>query len=281
MQFKGRQPANRRTAKNNLKAGCIRQRMITTFPVHHMNRGVGIAVTNPDSVHPFFRSGDSAARCVRRKDAHMKEEEFTAPPCISYTYCFEDGTTSTVHVGDIDENGNIVTEEMIELLYQMDEESHDYNPNASSCDGKTSSHLVKGVYDTLKERHVNVPVSEEVYNEYMRGEWAIKDQDKKFYAHEIQLSQLVGGDDANFDNFGEFVSDDDDPYEIICQESLLRILREELDKMDYLDRNLIESLYFDNLSEREYGDMVGLPQKTVNNRKRAFLRKLKEKMKNF
>ena len=211
----------------------------------------------------------------------MKPEKFPIPPHTSYIYRFEDGTTSTVHVGDIDENGNIVTEEMIDLLYQMDEESCDHNQNASSCDGKASSFLVKGVYDTLKERHVNVPVSEEVYNEYMRGKWAIKDQDKKYYAHEIQLSQLVGGDDDNFDNFGEFVSEEDDPYEIMRHESLLKILQEELDKMDYWSRNLIESLYFDDMSEREYAEMVGLPHATVNYQRNAILKKIKEKMKNI
>lgn len=39
----------------------------------------------------------------------------------SYTYTFSDGTTSTIRVGDVDENGAVVTAEMIKLLHQMDD----------------------------------------------------------------------------------------------------------------------------------------------------------------
>ena len=55
----------------------------------------------------------------------MKQTNFPSEPRISYTYRFADGSTYTVHVGDTDENGKVVTEEMLELLYLMDEESGD------------------------------------------------------------------------------------------------------------------------------------------------------------
>ena len=51
----------------------------------------------------------------------MKQAQFPSSSRTFYTYHFADGTTSTVHIGDIDENGCVITEEMIELLYALDE----------------------------------------------------------------------------------------------------------------------------------------------------------------
>ena len=38
----------------------------------------------------------------------------------SYTYSFADGTSVTLHVGDVDSNGEVVTAEMIEMLHGFD-----------------------------------------------------------------------------------------------------------------------------------------------------------------
>jgi hypothetical protein len=60
------------------------------------------------------------------------------------------------------------------------------------------------VYDTITGKMVDVEVSQEIYTEYMRTEWGIKNNDNSFYNHEIQFSQLIGGDDGAFENFREF-----------------------------------------------------------------------------
>lgn len=45
------------------------------------------------------------------------------------------------------------------------------------------------------------------------------------------------------------------------------------------EQELIYSLYFSGLSERTYSKMSGIPQKTVNNRKKAVLKRLRQFLK--
>ncbi len=48
------------------------------------------------------------------------------------------------------------------------------------------------VYNTITEQYENISVTEEFYREYMRMQWKMKNDNMRFYAHEIQLSGLIG-----------------------------------------------------------------------------------------
>lgn len=50
--------------------------------------------------------------------------------------------------------------------------------------------------------------------------------------------------------------------------------------LDETDRQLIQALYFEGLSERKYAKRVGIPQRTINDRRQRVLRKLKELLEN-
>lgn len=65
------------------------------------------------------------------------------------------------------------------------------------------------VYDTITGKMVDVEVTPEVYREYMRTEWGIKNNNNSFYEHEIQFSALIGGNDDAYENFDEFIQNDD------------------------------------------------------------------------
>lgn len=67
------------------------------------------------------------------------------------------------------------------------------------------------VYNTLTSKYEDVSVSEDVYHAYMRTSWNIKDNTKSFFAHEIQLSSLIGGDDGAYENFREFIDTEHTP----------------------------------------------------------------------
>mgnify|MGYP004570177211 CR=1 FL=1 len=67
------------------------------------------------------------------------------------------------------------------------------------------------VYNTLTSQYEDVTVSEEVYNAYMRTNWNIKDNTKRFYAHEIQFSSLIGGEEGTYENFQEFIDTEHTP----------------------------------------------------------------------
>lgn len=66
--------------------------------------------------------------------------------------------------------------------------------------------------------------------------------------------------------------------------AIANILRDRLhrclDALDEPDRELIHALYFEGLSERKYAKRVGIPQRTINDRRRRVLRKLKELLEN-
>ena len=56
---------------------------------------------------------------------------------------------------------------------------------------------------------------------------------------------------------------------------MLGRLRRCLAQMDGPERELIQALYFEGLSEREFGKKTGIPQRTINDRKQRTLRRLK------
>lgn len=66
--------------------------------------------------------------------------------------------------------------------------------------------------------------------------------------------------------------------------AIANILRDRLHRclalLDEPDRQLIQALYFEGLSERKYAKRVGIPQRTINDRRRRVLRKLKELLEN-
>ena len=66
--------------------------------------------------------------------------------------------------------------------------------------------------------------------------------------------------------------------------AIANILRGELRRclalLDEPDRQLIQALYFEGLSEREYAKRVGVPQRTINDRRHRALRKLKKLLEN-
>ena len=47
------------------------------------------------------------------------------------------------------------------------------------------------VLNTFTNKYETVEVSEKVYKEYMRSGWKIKDNDKSFFKHQIQISSLI------------------------------------------------------------------------------------------
>ena len=57
---------------------------------------------------------------------------------------------------------------------------------------------------------------------------------------------------------------------------MVEMVADAVENLPSSDYDLIHALYFDGLTEREYQDKSGLPQKTINNRRRRILRYLKK-----
>ena len=126
------------------------------------------------------------------------------------------------------------------------------------------------VYDTITGKMVDVEVTPEVYEAYMRTGWNIHDNNESFYKHEIQFSQLVGGNEGAYENFDEFIQDDDYEDEIINKIYLERLpgVMKQLSKDD---RELIDLMFYKNMSEEQIAEKKGVSHQNISQKKQRIL----------
>lgn len=130
------------------------------------------------------------------------------------------------------------------------------------------------VYDTITDRMVDVTVSPEVYREYKRSVWREEKNDSSFYEHEIQFSQLIGGNDGAFENFREFIVAGDPTADKVIMIANIESMLNAVKKLDDQDKELIKMLFFSKMTERECADHYGISQKNINKKKKRILSKL-------
>ncbi len=130
------------------------------------------------------------------------------------------------------------------------------------------------VYDTVSKKYVDVEVSEEVCIHYNRTQWNIDDNNKSFYNHEIQFSALIGGKDGTFENFREFINEHEDVEEKAVYKVLIERLYDCLVFLPESDRELIEMLYFEGMTERECAEILCVSQQNLHKKKQRVLFKL-------
>lgn len=131
------------------------------------------------------------------------------------------------------------------------------------------------VYNTCTGKYENVPVTEGVYRGYRRTSWTIENNDASFYNHEIQFSQLIGGDDGAYENFHEFVSDGKVTEDAALNAIRIEQINEILPTLSAKEQEVIELLYMDGYSAAEAGSMLGISKQAVNKRKRAAFEKIR------
>ena len=79
----------------------------------------------------------------------------------------------------------------------------------------------------------------------------IKDNNESYYAHEIQLSSLIGGEDGAYENFQEFLEDSEDPEKLHEKQEQIEALHTAIAELTDADQHLVQALFFDGQSERE------------------------------
>ena len=135
-----------------------------------------------------------------------------------------------------------------------------------------------------KKYYIHVPgalveVSEGVYFAYyqeMRRGRTLREKDERNGAVSydgLDTPELTGQEMIPDRNA---VSVEDTAIANILRDRLYRCLA----TLDEPDQQLIHALYFEGLSERKYAKRVGIPQRTINDRRRRALRKLKELLEN-
>ena len=87
----------------------------------------------------------------------------------------------------------------------------------------------------------------------------------------ISMESLVSGE------FNEcnLVADEGEPLdEKIMRQIMIEKLPEAIATLTDEEKELVRQLYFENMSERQISSLTGVPQKTINNRRKRILKKL-------
>jgi RNA polymerase sigma factor (sigma-70 family) len=134
------------------------------------------------------------------------------------------------------------------------------------------------VYDPASKSKVTVEVTKEVYDTHRRSGWNIKKNAKSFFDHEIQMSVLIGGEDGSYENFREFVSYADDPMQHICGAAEREALWTAVASLPVKQREVIEAIYLDGMTQVQYAESLGLTQQAVGYRLKQALKTLREKI---
>jgi RNA polymerase sigma factor (sigma-70 family) len=92
------------------------------------------------------------------------------------------------------------------------------------------------------------------------------------------LPELEVSLDKLMDEAWDFPSDDQ-PEDTVLRHIETDALHRCLDMLDVGERTLIQALFFERKTEREYSAETGIPRKTINNRRRVILEKLKKLLK--
>lgn len=131
-------------------------------------------------------------------------------------------------------------------------------------------------YDPATRQIERVTVTREVFNACRRTAWNMKDNKKTFFKHEIQMSNLIGGDDGSYENFREFIIDHDEVDRIVAKRLLLDALHHALDELSNKDYDLIDAIYFQGKTLAEYGAEKRMAISSLSERRQRILRDLKK-----
>ncbi len=131
------------------------------------------------------------------------------------------------------------------------------------------------VYNAMTQKNEETEVSEAVYNTYRRTGWNIKDNNRSFYAHEIQMSGLIGGEDGAYENFKEFVDTEHTPEVGTLKKEEIELLHQAICALTDSERELVFAIYFNGMTMREYAQQHNLPLTTAQDRKIRILKKIK------
>ena len=132
------------------------------------------------------------------------------------------------------------------------------------------------VYNTVTHRNEEVEVTREIYQAYRRTGWGIENNDASFFAHEIQMSGLIGGEEGAYENFKEFIDTENIPDNTVLKIVEIEALLKALSVLSDADNELVQALFYDGLTEQEYAVQVGISQQMISRKKQRILKSLKK-----
>ena len=130
---------------------------------------------------------------------------------------------------------------------------------------------------TIVVKRQRVEVSEAVYRAYHKEREAERYQDKLIRQNELSLERFRE-DGVNIDYL--IVRVQPDILDRLIHQEQLEALWIALQSLPEDERSLIDELFFNDKSERELSAMISVPQKTINDRKKRILLKLRNLIEN-
>lgn len=130
-------------------------------------------------------------------------------------------------------------------------------------------------------------VDANLYYEVKRPEWRHEKRRTRFFDDvRKERLELIYIDQERVDDENEEKPSFDIPADIDIEQEAMEHLRDEalyeaLKKLNEEERAIIHLLFFDDCTEREVAKKIGISQKTVNNRKKKILEKLKIDLKDY
>ncbi|MDO5714767.1 MAG: sigma-70 family RNA polymerase sigma factor [Tissierellia bacterium] len=130
-------------------------------------------------------------------------------------------------------------------------------------------------------------VDSDLYFEIKRPDWRYEKRATRL-AKDIRDGKLklLYIDEERVDDDSNEKAPFDIPSDIDIEQEAMDHLRDEaikeaLNKLSEKERALIHLLFFEDYTEREAASKIGISQKTVNNRKKKILEKLKKDLKDY
>jgi len=134
-----------------------------------------------------------------------------------------------------------------------------------------------------------IPVTEEVYRAYKRPAWAehkrkerakrCRDEKGVRCTKDCKLCpKLRDGGDLSIDKFsddGYEITDPVDLAEFVADKLLLEQLAVALDDLESDERSLINALFYNDRTEREYAAEIGISHQAIGKRKQKVIEKLR------
>lgn len=136
-----------------------------------------------------------------------------------------------------------------------------------------------------------VEVSTEIYDIYIQGERKSRyftddlKREKIIVNQEKETVTFIPSREDSFDrlkdeNKIQFMDDSESVENKVLKTLMIEKLFKSLELLDSDERKIIDAIYYEGKTEREISAETGIPQKTINNRKRKILAKLKKFMDN-
>lgn len=121
-------------------------------------------------------------------------------------------------------------------------------------------------------------VSESFYLDFYKDKRRQKYLDECAAQYGTISYDMLSTDDFNGEDI--LIDRDVDIAEEVAEKMTMEKLKQSMSLLSDGERELLDVLYFQGRSEREWSKVSGIPQKTINDRKRRILAKLKKLLEN-